>query len=98
MMRSGRLLVEESPDSLLNRYQLPSLEEVFLKLCIKDRGNSRNEQLTEVANVPSHIAAQLPQPSADHVNMAFDDSLSQISVPEPNRDESSASPANGSEV
>ncbi|KZS17644.1 ABC protein, subfamily ABCH [Daphnia magna] len=98
MMRSGRLLVEESPDSLLNHYQLPSLEEVFLKLCIKDRGNSRNEQLTEVANVPSHVAAQLPQPSADHVNMAFDDSLSQISVPEPNRDESSASPANGSET
>lgn len=103
MMRSGRLLVEQSPNNLLSHFQLPSLEEVFLKLCIKDRNDGRKEQLTAISKVTSSIvtgntAARLSQPSSDHVNAAFDDSLSQISVPEPKLIEAPASPANGSEV
>ena len=34
-MRSGRLLVEESPNNLLYSHGLDSLEDVFLKLCVK---------------------------------------------------------------
>lgn len=36
-MRSGRLLAEESPQTLLRLHGLVSLEDVFLKLCMKDR-------------------------------------------------------------
>jgi len=35
MMRSGRLLVEESPNNLLYSHGVDSLEDVFLKLCVK---------------------------------------------------------------
>ena len=43
MMRSGRLLTEDSPENLLSKHNLSSLEDVFLKLCMKndvDDGNS----------------------------------------------------------
>ena len=35
-MRNGKLLAEDSPLQLLSIYGLESLEDVFLKLCIKD--------------------------------------------------------------
>jgi hypothetical protein len=44
MMRSGRLLTEESPENLLRDYNLPSLENVFLKLCMKDEGENGIQQ------------------------------------------------------
>ncbi|EFX61237.1 ABC protein, subfamily ABCH, partial [Daphnia pulex] len=50
MMRCGRLLVEDSPDNLLRKYGLSTLEDVFLKLCRKE--NSKNP---EVANMASTI-------------------------------------------
>ncbi len=43
-MRSGRLLTEESPENLLRDYNLPSLENVFLKLCMKDEGENGIQQ------------------------------------------------------
>jgi ABC-type multidrug transport system ATPase subunit len=36
LMRFGRILIEESPDYLLQRFKYPTLEEVFLKLCELD--------------------------------------------------------------
>lgn len=36
MMRNGRLLAEDAPRSLLQAYQQPGLEEVFLHLCHQD--------------------------------------------------------------
>ena len=36
MMRFGRLLAEGSPSDLLEKYSRPSLEEVFLNLCLGD--------------------------------------------------------------
>ncbi len=36
LMRHGRLLAEGPPLNLLETYGLPTLEEVFLKLCIRD--------------------------------------------------------------
>ena len=47
-MRSGRLLAEESPDSLMVRHNLTSLEDVFLSLCRKDV-NEKNG-VNEVSN------------------------------------------------
>ena len=36
MMRFGRLLAEDSPDRLLEIYDKPNLESVFLHLCVSD--------------------------------------------------------------
>ena len=36
MMREGRLLEEDSPQSLMLASGLSTLEDVFLKLCVKD--------------------------------------------------------------
>lgn len=107
MMRSGRLLVEESPENLLNSYRLPSLEAVFLKICIRDGVKKRVEQRIGVAADTStatgpvatcQTAARPQQPSVDHVNMAFDDSISQISVSEVEHPQFPASPTNSSGV
>ena len=104
-MRSGRLLVEESPENLLNSYHLPSLEDVFLKICIRDGVKKRVEQRIGVAAgsvtvpvVTCQTAAPAQQPTADHVNMAFDDSASQISVSEVEHPNLPISPTNCSGV
>jgi hypothetical protein len=39
MMRSGRLLAEDSPENLLRDTNLSSLENVFLELCMKNNDN-----------------------------------------------------------
>nr|XP_053640391.1 ABC transporter G family member 20-like [Cherax quadricarinatus] len=36
LMRAGRLLAETSPSSLLHHFGIPSLEDIFLKLCLQD--------------------------------------------------------------
>lgn len=36
-MRNGRILAEDSPDNILQRYRMQSLEMVFLKLCEQDK-------------------------------------------------------------
>ena len=37
LMRHGRLLAEDAPGVLLDQYALPTLEDVFLKLCVQDK-------------------------------------------------------------
>ena len=34
LMRNGALLAEENPSKLMESYNLPTLEDVFLKLCM----------------------------------------------------------------
>jgi len=46
LMRNGKLLAEDSPLQLLNIYGLETLEQVFLKLCIKD-----DKESTSASNV-----------------------------------------------
>jgi len=41
-MRDGKLLAEDNPNLLLNRYDLPNLEEVFLKLCYLENNQISN--------------------------------------------------------
>ncbi|XP_063608596.1 ABC transporter G family member 20-like [Penaeus indicus] len=36
LMRGGRLLAETSPSSLITHFAIPSLEDIFLKLCLVD--------------------------------------------------------------
>jgi hypothetical protein len=78
-----------------------------LKICIRDGVKKRVEQRIGVAAdttsttgpvVTCQTAARPQQPSVDHVNMAFDDSISQISVSEVEHPQFPASPTNSSGV
>jgi hypothetical protein len=51
LMRSGKLLAEESPHVLLSMYGCQSLEEVFLKLSRKQGSNSNTNELNISNNV-----------------------------------------------
>ena len=103
-MRSGRLLAEDSPDKLLAYYNLSSLEDVFLRLCMKQGANAVVGQLEIVANViPSNETPQIvtlaQQQSEEHDNMGFDysvneDNASENDVDLRNRKNSHESPAN----
>lgn len=44
-MRQGRLLAENSPEDLLAQYNMETLEEVFLKLCMTDSSQKANQIL-----------------------------------------------------
>ena len=43
MMRFGRLLAENSPDRLLEIFDKPNLESVFLQLCVSDDSERGSE-------------------------------------------------------
>ncbi|XP_015585499.1 ABC transporter G family member 20 isoform X2 [Cephus cinctus] len=53
LMRSGRLLAEESPRALLTMYNCPSLEDVFLKL---SRKQGQYAQPTTELNISNNIS------------------------------------------
>lgn len=69
MMRSGRLLAEESPENLLKDYRLPSLEDVFLKLCMKD--DKDDGGLTSTTSKDNNFAASRKPHSGGLDNLAF---------------------------
>lgn len=54
-MRSGRLLAEDSPLNLLKIHSCLSLEDVFLKLCMKDKTVTNN--LLPPSQLPNNNAA-----------------------------------------
>lgn len=73
-MRSGHLLAEESPHNLLTLHGLESLEDVFLKLCMKDvssrgggaAGGSNVAPVVAVTNASKQQAS-----NGGHDNPAF---------------------------
>jgi len=72
-MRSGHLLAEESPHNLLTTHGLTSLEDVFLKLCMKD-GVVARPSMKIAATVTSgngYPALQQGVDDAGHDNPAF---------------------------
>lgn len=79
MMRSGRLLAQESPDNLLRNYGIDSLEEVFLKLCMKDGNNKRHEPVTN-AVTSSNTVTRISKIEGGHDNKAFNHNISQFDV------------------
>lgn len=63
-MRTGRLLVEDSPENLLRNFGGPTLEDVFLKLCLKDVADMRKKALVNAAKtnaMASSSAARIQQ-------------------------------------
>ncbi|XP_057368473.1 ABC transporter G family member 20-like [Daphnia carinata] len=77
MMRSGRLLAEESPKNLLRDSRRPSLEDAFLKLCM-DEINDSDEQ----ANVDGQVSATVQQIPEDCGNITSDNNFSQVDIHE----------------
>ena len=71
-MRSGRLLAEDSPENLLRGYNLSSLEDVFLKLCMTDCGSEESTTATRVQS--------LHQLSRGIDNVAFHSSKSELDI------------------
>jgi len=56
-MREGVLLAEESPKSLLQRFQSESLEEVFLKLSVRQqRQQDKTDVLTPIDFKESEVS------------------------------------------
>ncbi|GFU24645.1 ABC transporter G family member 20 [Nephila pilipes] len=51
LMRDGRLLAETNPEVLINQYNVVTLEDVFLKLCVKD---SEAIEATSLGEVTTH--------------------------------------------
>jgi huntingtin len=47
LMRQGRLLAEDSPSSLLHKFNLSTLEDVFLALCTKPQSESQRRLLED---------------------------------------------------
>ena len=86
MMRSGRLLVEESPENLLGRHRLTSLEDVFLKLCMKDDSTVPTSQLTASTSSlvalrnTDQISGKTQRALQGHVNMSFQHSTTELNV------------------
>ncbi|KAI9556290.1 ABC protein [Daphnia sinensis] len=76
MMRSGRLLAEDSPENLLHSCTLRSLEAVFLQLCMKDYSYPH----TEVVNSTSGVSLEVQQLSGGIDNVGFEPSASQLDI------------------
>uniref|UniRef100_T1JN53 ABC transmembrane type-2 domain-containing protein n=1 Tax=Strigamia maritima TaxID=126957 RepID=T1JN53_STRMM len=52
-MRNGRILIEDSPDVLLRRYNLPTLENVYHKLCEQDNLKENEIQSNDLKSILS---------------------------------------------
>lgn len=61
LTRYGRILMEQSPESLLKQFNMPTLEDVFLKLCQTDAAVPAPEQSTVGSTAalcpPGHVGS-----------------------------------------
>lgn len=80
VMRKGRLLVEDSPETLLKLYESDLLEQVVLKLCRTDEkslrrsgsdngSNASNNNVTEVVVADKHLKAGNKKSSKNSYNV-----------------------------
>ncbi|XP_077287586.1 ABC transporter oskyddad [Arctopsyche grandis] len=87
LMRGGRFLAEESPNSLMERYAAESLEEVFLKLAVmqnkgKRRRSSIVQEISESIQVPAitdPAAIDLEEAEIGEISGEFGDNVSMSS-------------------
>ena len=42
-MRTGRILVEDSPEKLMSAHNVFTLDDVFVQLCVKDGGRDQKK-------------------------------------------------------
>ena len=67
LMRAGRLLAENSPEELMAQYNLETLEEVFLKLCMSDN----SIKAASLATSTGPLANELTHPNDSHNNQTL---------------------------
>ncbi|XP_057374585.1 ABC transporter G family member 23-like [Daphnia carinata] len=79
MMRSGRLLAENSPENLLRSYGLCSLEDVFLQLCMKDFSKPHTEISNNSEDVGG-VSFEVQPLSGCIDNVGFEPSTSQLDI------------------
>lgn len=70
LMRDGKLLAEQSPDFLLEYFNQPSLEDVFLKLCIRDHDTANVINSSTSQNLES-IQEKVKKNLTIHLNIYF---------------------------
>ncbi|CAF0811762.1 unnamed protein product [Rotaria sordida] len=75
LMRSGRILAEDEPSLLLNKYNQTSLENVFLQLCYHDQDRSQeqipisNTDGDRHTDIPNDIDDRNSSPTSIHVSV-----------------------------
>ncbi|XP_046651597.1 ABC transporter G family member 20-like [Daphnia pulicaria] len=76
LMRSGRLLAEDSPENLLRDYNQTSLENVFLELCMKNDENKLTSIVTNgtSCNHADYNNEQTKQSQGGDDNRVFEES------------------------
>lgn len=87
-MRNGRLLVEKSPQTLLDEYQTIYLEQVFLQLCAKDVGDGdlklvSSESLTKIT-AKGNLDLPTNEDSAGIKVLSFKKSMEDLTEVQPN--------------
>ncbi len=79
MMRAGRLLAEDSPQKLLSLHQKPTLEAVFLHLCLSDDNEEPSVVMTEEKEAeplePGPLEADTLQPDSRNWNRSKGSSI-----------------------
>ena len=83
MMRSGRLLAEESPNNLLRDFRRPSLEDAFLKLCM-DEQRAESMANASISNATNGNTEEAQHPQGDQDNVDCEDVVSQTDITETN--------------
>jgi ABC-type multidrug transport system ATPase subunit len=80
LMRNGILLAEDTPSNILRRHEVHSLEEAFLKLCVK-RGLSEDDVVNDTApgNESTFNEFELQEQSANNNNNVHQTSQSTMS-------------------
>lgn len=63
LMRNGRLLAEDSPEHMLTIHNLPTLEAVFLKLCMAESGGA--EEGAEAPTDPKDVVVASNKPGSE---------------------------------
>ncbi len=72
LMRHGQLLAEDSPNQLLTIYGLNTLEEVFLKLCVKEESKNKFKKLNpEDEDESENTFARLPLSIVHNLNASL---------------------------
>ncbi|KAL4148776.1 hypothetical protein QTP88_002935 [Uroleucon formosanum] len=75
LMRGGKFLAEESPTSLLQKYNCQSLEDVFLKLSvIQNRGKRRRSSILHDITAAISVPESSPTPAIETLNSICDNS------------------------
>jgi ABC-type multidrug transport system ATPase subunit/ABC-type multidrug transport system permease subunit len=76
-MRDGKLLAEDNPNALLEKYLLPTLEDVFLKLCFLE--NSRQSDSQEMSCNRNDFKSLVIEKNEDKVSV-YENNLNQEDI------------------